>query len=168
MLVGIFFWVYAEFIMRYVPVVRLSREVNLLPYFLCMVGGMALSGRGLAQLASRFRLLQLGEAARLAGRQVALMALLTFTMMFATLDRSISRLFLGTFLVWSWLGLALLNAWLPRVLARIVFQRGYRLPTLFLGRIAALANLNDWIAYKEPLGVHPVGLLSLHYEHSQL
>jgi lipopolysaccharide/colanic/teichoic acid biosynthesis glycosyltransferase len=158
--VGIFFWVYAELIMRYVPVVRLSREVNLLPYFLCMIGGMALSGRNLAQLASPFHLLQLGDAARLAGQQVALMALLTFTMMFATLDRSISRLFIGTFLVWSWLGLALLNAWLPRVLARIVFQRGHQLPTLFVGRLAALASLNDWIAYKEPLGVHPVGLLS--------
>ena len=46
--VGVFFWVYAEFIMRYVPLVRLSREVNLLPYFLCMIGGMALAGRALA------------------------------------------------------------------------------------------------------------------------
>ena len=38
--VAVFFWVYAEFIMRYVPVVRLSREVNLLPYFLCVIIGL--------------------------------------------------------------------------------------------------------------------------------
>ena len=62
--VGIFFWVYAEFIMRYVPVVRLSREVNLLPYFLCVIGGMALSRRGLGQMAVRFHLLDFGDAAR--------------------------------------------------------------------------------------------------------
>ena len=158
--VGIFFWVYAEFIMRYVPIVRLSREVNLLPYFLCVVGGMAISRRELTALSARFHLLDVGDAAGLAARQVALMALLTFTMMFATLDRSISRLFLGTFLLWSWLGLVVLNAHLPRLLARMVFQRGHRLPTLFIGRTSSFARLNDWIVRKEPLGIHPVGLLS--------
>jgi exopolysaccharide biosynthesis polyprenyl glycosylphosphotransferase len=158
--VGIFFWVYAEFIMRYVPIVRLSREVNLLPYFLCMVGGMALSARALSRVAARFHVLTPGDAAQLAARQVGLMAALTFTMMFATLDRSISRLFLGTFLVWCWLGLTLLNAKLPRVLARLVFQRGDRLPTVFIGRVALFAKLDQWIAGKEPLGIDPVGLLS--------
>jgi exopolysaccharide biosynthesis polyprenyl glycosylphosphotransferase len=158
--VGVFFWVYAEFIMRYVPLVRLSREVNLLPYFLCMIGGMALSARALSWLAARFHLLDMGDAARLAGRQVGLMALLTFTMMFATLDRSISRLFLGSFLMWCWVGLTLLNAWLPRSLARLVFRRGHRLPTVFIGRMGSLSRLGDWIADKEPLGIFPVGLLS--------
>ncbi len=158
--VGVFFWVYAELIMRYVPIVRLSREVNLLPYFLCVVGGMAIAARSQSRLAARFHLLDLGDAARLAAWQVALMALLTFTMMFATLDRSISRLFLGTFLTWCWLGLAVLNARLPRALARWVFRRGHRLPTVFIGRVASLAQLNDWIAHKEPLGIFPVGLLT--------
>ncbi len=158
--VGVFFWVYAEFIMRYVPLVRLSREVNLLPYFLCMIGGMALSARALARLAARFHLLDLGDAARLAAWQVALMALLTFTMMFATLDRSISRLFLGSFLLWGWLGLSVLNARLPRALAKLVFRRGHRLPTVFIGRLGSFSRLDDWIAVKEPLGIFPVGLLS--------
>lgn len=160
LLVGIFFWVYAEFIMAYVPIVRLSPTVNLLPYFLCVVGGMVLSARDLSRLAARFHVLDLGGAAQLAARQVGLMALLIFTMMFATQDRSISRLFLGTFLVWSWFGLALLNAKLPRALARIVFQRGHRLPTVFIGRRASFARLNEWIAHKEPLGIDPVALLS--------
>ncbi len=160
LIIGVFFWVYAAFIMAWVPVVRLSPEVNLLPYFLCVVGGMALSARDLSQLATRFHLLDLGEAARVAGRQVVLMALLTFAMMFATQDRSISRLFLGTFLVWSWLGLAMLNVWLPRFLARLVFQRGHRLPTVFIGRIASLREVRQWVATREAFGVHPVGVLS--------
>jgi hypothetical protein len=29
------------------------------------------------------------------------------------------------------------------VLARLVFQRGHRLPTLFIGRIAALGSLDE-------------------------
>ena len=51
--VGVFFWVYAEFIMRYVPVVKLSREVNLVPYFLCVLAGMVFSARDLTRLADR-------------------------------------------------------------------------------------------------------------------
>lgn len=156
---GVFFWVYANLI-YHVPFVHLNRSVNLLPYFLCMIGGVALSSRDLSQLAARFHLLNWTDAARLAGRQTALMALLTFTMMFATQDRSISRLFLGSFLVWSWLGLTLLNLRLPGLLARMVFQRGNRLPTVFIGRVTDVQRLNDWIAHKEPLGIHPVGLLS--------
>lgn len=157
--IGVFFWVYAN-VIYHVPFVHLNRSVNLLPYFLCMIGGVLLSSRDLTRLVARFHRLSWIDAARLAGRQTALMALLTFTMMFATQDTSISRLFLGTFLVWSWVSLTVLNSWLPRRLARIVFAKGHRLPTVFIGRPSALSRLNDWIAHQEPLGIHPVGMLS--------
>ncbi len=157
--VAVFFWVYAN-VIYHVPFVHLNRDVNLLPYFLCMVGGVVLSSRDLTRIAARFHLLNWLDAARLAGRQTALMALLTFTMMFATQDRSISRLFLGSFLVWSWLGLTYLNARLPQVLARLVFQKGHRLPTVFIGRLNSLPRINDWIADKEHLGIFPLGVLS--------
>jgi exopolysaccharide biosynthesis polyprenyl glycosylphosphotransferase len=158
--VGVFFWVYAELIMRYVPVVRLSREVNLLPYFLCVVAGMIFSARDIARLAELFYRLELGDAAQLAARQVALMALFTFSMMFATQDTRISRLFLGTLFVWLWLGLAALNTRFPRFLAGLVFQRAHRLPTVFIGRIASFTRLNEWILHKEPLGIASLGVLS--------
>ena len=158
--VAIFFWAYANAI-YHVPFVRLSREVNLVPYFLCVIGGMLLSARDVSRrLAARFHLPDLGGSARLAFRQVALMALLIFAMMFATQDHRISRLFLGTFLVWCWVGLAFLNAWAPGRLARFVFQKGHRLPTVFIGKPESFAKLREWIANKEPLGIHPVGLLS--------
>jgi len=158
--VGAFFWAYASLI-YHVPFVHLSREVNLLPYFLCVVGGMLLSARDVSRrLAARFHLPDLGGSARGAFRHVALMALLIFAMMFATQDHRISRLFLGTFLVWSWVCLTFLNAWVPGRLARFVFQKGHRLPTVFIGRLESFAKLGEWIANKEPLGIHPVGLLS--------
>jgi exopolysaccharide biosynthesis polyprenyl glycosylphosphotransferase len=159
LIIGVFFWVYAN-VIYHVPFVRLSRSVNLLPYFLCMIGGVLIASRDLTRLAARFHLLNWLDAARVAGRQTALMALLTFTMMFATQDRSISRLFLGSFLLWSWAGLTALNARLPQVLARLVFQKGHRLPTLFIGRFASLSRLNEWLTDKEPLGIIPVGLLA--------
>jgi len=140
----VFFWGYAEFTLRQVPFVRLTREVNLVPYLLCVLGGMALARREVKGWSSRFEVLRSANAARLAARQVALMALLIFTMMFATQDRSISRLFLGSFLVWAGLLLWWLNAWLPGLLARRLFQRGHRLPTLFVGPPAGVSR--PWVA----------------------
>jgi lipopolysaccharide/colanic/teichoic acid biosynthesis glycosyltransferase len=122
---------------------------------------MLLSARDVSRrLAARFHLPDLGGAARLAFRQVALMALLIFAMMFATQDHSVSRLFLGTFLVWCWLTLAVMNARVPGRLARFIFQKGHRLPTVFIGQPGSFAKVREWAANKEPLGIYPVGLLS--------
>lgn len=158
--IGALFWGYAAFILTFVPVVRLSREVNLWPYFLCVLAGMALSRRELIRLTSRFHLMEAGGGLPLAGRQVALMALLVFTLMFATQDRSISRLFLGSFLVWAGLALAFMHHALPRRLARLVFDRSHCLPTLFVARVDSAPRLADWIARKEPLGISPIGVLT--------
>ncbi len=65
---GVFFWAYAEFILRHVPFVRLTREVNLLPYLLCVLGGMALARREGKGWSSRFDVLRAANAARLAAR----------------------------------------------------------------------------------------------------
>ncbi len=160
--VGAIFWAWAYVNLNYhVPFIHMNVYENLLPYFLCVVGGMALSAREVSRrLAARFHLPDFGGSARLASRQVALMAMLLFAMMFATQDHSISRLFLGTFLVWCWLGLALLNAWAPGRLARFVFQKGHRLPTVFIGKPGSFEKVREWSANKEPLGIYPVGVLS--------
>jgi len=159
LLIGVFFWTYAQAI-YHVPFVHLNRSVNLVPYFFCVVAGLLIATRDLAQVASRFHLMDWIDAARLATRQSAVMALLIFAMMFATQDTSISRLFLGSFLLFSWIGLTVMNARLPRVLARILFQRGHRLPTVFIGPLVSLSRLHDWIADKETLGIDPLGVLS--------
>jgi exopolysaccharide biosynthesis polyprenyl glycosylphosphotransferase len=160
--VGVVFWAWAYVNLNFhVPYVHMNPYENLLPYFLCAIGGMLLSARDLSRhLAARFHLPDLGASARLAFRQVALMALLIFATMAATQDHSISRLYLGTMLIWCWLGLAVLNAWLPGRLARLIFQKGHRLPTVFIGNAGSFAKVQEWIANKQPLGIHPVGLLS--------
>jgi len=160
--VGAVFWAWAYVNLNYrVPYIHMNPYENLLPYFLCVIGGMLLSAREVSRrLAARFHLPDLGGPARLASRQVALIAMLLFAMMFATQDHSISRLFLGTFLVWCWVGLAVLNAWAPARLARFVFQKGHRLPTVFIGTPGSFAKVREWVANKEPLGIFPVGLLS--------
>ena len=160
--VGAVFWVWAYVNLNFhVPYVHMNPYENLLPYFLCAIGGMLLSARDVSRhLAARFHLPDFGASARLAFRQVSLMALLIFALMFAMQDHSISRLYLGTMLVWCWLGLSVLNAWLPGRLARLIFQKGHRLPTVFIGKPGSFAKVREWISNKEPLGIFPVGLLS--------
>ncbi|AOS45549.1 UDP-glucose:undecaprenyl-phosphate glucose-1-phosphate transferase [Lacunisphaera limnophila] len=159
--VAVFFWLYAEFIMRYVPVVKLSREVNLLQYFLCVVIGLLAGAERIRGVESRLTRLGGAEAAGLATTQVGLMALAVFAMMFATQDRSISRLFLGSFLAWTWLGLFFLHGWLPRRLAGFLYGSGARIPTLFIGRAETLPMLDDWLKQRMHLGVLPAGFLTL-------
>ncbi len=158
--VAVFFWVYAQIILAYVPVVRLTREVNLLPYFLCVVIGMLAGSSRIRAVESRLTRLTDVEAAGLATTQVALMALAVFSMMFATQDRSVSRLFLGSFLLWCWLGLVWLHGALPRLLASLLFGQGERIPTLFVGRVESLPLLQDWLAQRSHLGVLPAGFVS--------
>ena len=153
-------WTYLN-LKVHVPYVHMNAYQNLVPYFLCVLGGMALSSRGVSRrLAARFHLPDLGASARLASRQVALMAMLLFTLMFATQDHGMSRLFLGEFLVGSWFALVFLNVWLPGSLARFVFQEGHRLPTVFIGKPGSFVRVKEWILNKGPLGIYPVGLLS--------
>jgi putative colanic acid biosynthesis UDP-glucose lipid carrier transferase len=82
-------------------------------------------------------------------------------MMFATQDRSISRLFLGTFLGGSWLGLTWLHQALPPWLTRLLYRQAAGIPTLFIGRVELLPQLADWLAQRMQLGLQPVGFLSL-------
>ncbi len=159
--VAIFFWLYAQFIMTYVPVVKLSREVNLLLYFLCVVIGLLAGGSQVRAVESRLTRLSVTEAAGLATYQVALMALTVFTMMFATQDRTISRLFLGSFLVWSWLLLFVLHRSLPQRFAGWLYGAGERVPTLFIGRAETMTVLDEWLKQRTHLGVHPAGFLAL-------
>ncbi|MDD3180759.1 MAG: exopolysaccharide biosynthesis polyprenyl glycosylphosphotransferase [Opitutaceae bacterium] len=161
--IGIFFWVYANLI-YHVPFVRLSREVNLLPYFLCVLAAMVLGWRSVHAAGARLPRLPLAEAAGLAGRQVMLMALIIFSMMFATQDRSISRLFLGTFLVWTGLSLTWLHHAAPAWLARIVYQGSRRVRTVFVGRPGALEAMQSWVERQEQLGIEPIGLVLFEYE----
>jgi exopolysaccharide biosynthesis polyprenyl glycosylphosphotransferase len=156
------FWGWAYTCQNFpVPFIHMNPYGNLVPYFLCVIGGMLLSARGVSRhLAARFHLPDLGASARLASRQVGFIAMLIFTVMFATQEHSVSRLYLGSFLVLSWVGLAILNAWIPGKIARMIFQKGHRLPTVFMGRPESFAKVREWVANKEPLGIDPVGLLS--------
>jgi exopolysaccharide biosynthesis polyprenyl glycosylphosphotransferase len=160
--VAAFYWAYAETIITWFShIVRLTREANPLPYFLCVVVGLILGWGQVASQGARLTRLSGGEAAGLATRQMIIVALVAFGLMFATQDRSISRLFLGSFLVFAWLGLVAMHLVLPAWLARTFFGRGQRVPTLFVGRAAALAEAESWVRQRTHLGIQFAGYVTL-------
>lgn len=141
-------------------VVTLGPELPLLPYAACVVFGMLVSARHLNALATRFHRLMWVDAAQLSTRQVFYVALFLFTLVFATKDRAISRVFVALFLAVLWAIELFVNQGLPRFLSRLLFQRQHKAPTLFIGNASQLGRLSEWLATKEVLGIQPVGFIT--------
>jgi exopolysaccharide biosynthesis polyprenyl glycosylphosphotransferase len=154
------FFLFCAASFRYVARGELSPDVNLTLYVLCVVGGMLASGRYVSQFSTQFHRLSWVSSARIATRQVLLVALANFTIMVATKDRSMSRLMLAGYLVLLWFVLHGVNHFLSRTLAAIAFHTVHRVPTLFLGSTASFQKLSEWIRQKEHLGYHAVGVLT--------
>jgi exopolysaccharide biosynthesis polyprenyl glycosylphosphotransferase len=165
MVATLLFLVYASAIpgLRTLQIVRfldLSRELTLAPYVLCVIGGMVVSTRTLYRFAAKFHRVSWVDAANIATRQAAYVALFIFTFMFVTKDRAISRLFLGTYLCMLFGVELLINRGLPTLLSRLLFGRHHRVPTLFVGSAEQIGRLRDWLANTEALGIEPVGFLT--------
>jgi exopolysaccharide biosynthesis polyprenyl glycosylphosphotransferase len=112
------------------------------------------------ELGSSLHMLRLSDAFSLALRQSFYVGACLFTLMFVTKDRSISRIFLGSYLILNLTVLTLIHFRVPRALARALFSDRVRLPTLLLGRATALENLDSWITNRGHLGIQVVGRLS--------
>lgn len=135
-------------------------QVTLTPYVFCVLAGMAANARYLLLFASRFHRISWIDAARIATRQTGFVALFIFTLMFATKDRAVSRIFLGSYLALLWIVELFINVHLPRILCQMLFQRQHLAPTLFIGRAKQLGGLREWLETKKALGIEPVGFLT--------
>lgn len=154
LLTALWFWVYAEFTLLFLTdYMRLSREVAMMPYFLSLGIGLVFGWRRTTRTGWRLTRLRGGEAAAIASWQVGLIALVVFAMMFATQDRSISRLFLGSYLVTAWCLLVAMHLSLPRWLARLAFGGNARVPTLLVSRRPERAAVERWLQGREQLGL---------------
>ncbi len=153
------FLAYANLI-RYLPYGDLSPDVVLTPYLLCVLAGMTVAGRSVLQVGSKFHRLTWVDAAQIAFRQVMFVALFIFALMFATKDRAISRIFLGSYLCWLWVLLLFFNQILPRTLSRLLFQKIHQIPTLFIGTESQFGRLKNWLSSRQALGIQPVGYLA--------
>jgi exopolysaccharide biosynthesis polyprenyl glycosylphosphotransferase len=137
-----------------------SLSTNITPFLFSVVAGVMVSARFLHPLSSRFHRLSWVDSARLSSRQMVTVALFIFAFMFVFKNREMSRLFVSTYMVVLWVVLFFVNVALPRFLCRLFFERGRRIPTLFIGTQKNLDRLKNWLASKEMLGLQPVGFLS--------
>lgn len=151
----------------YLPFAALNPGANLIGYLVCVILGMVLGSRHLAQMMSRYHRFNWMDGIQLSVRQILVVSLLVFAMSFAFKDRDISRVFIGTYLVIALLFLVFLNHSLPRILTRIFFEKSHKVPTLFVGSTGSLAKLKAWLASKEALGLMPVGFVTLNGEPTQ-
>ncbi|MFH1498326.1 MAG: exopolysaccharide biosynthesis polyprenyl glycosylphosphotransferase [Verrucomicrobiota bacterium] len=140
--------------------VALSESVNLLPYCAAVFVGMAASSGLIRGRTTQLTRLSTWSAFGIALRQTGYVAGLMFTYTVLSKDQAMSRLFLGSYLVWLTIGLTLMHARMPGTLAQLLFSENNKMPTLFIGHTSMLDTLNDWITNRQHLGIQPVGFLS--------
>lgn len=143
----------------FVPLIDLAATVNLVPYCLAVVVGMVASAGYLRENAQSLSHMRTGVALAIAFRQTAFVAACIFAFMFAAKDRSVSRVFLAIYLIGLFGGLTVALMYLPNYLAGLFFGQKSRLPTLFIGSVSNLEDLDTWIRQRGHLGIDPVGFL---------
>ena len=144
----------------YLPFLELNPYVNLLLYSLPILLGILFGSRLWRELGARFHLMTWADATVISSRQILVVALFIFTLMVATKDQHVSRLFLASYLVSCSFVLLVTNRFLPGYLAGLAFPEAHRVPTLFVGPSRTLRKLQSWIAQQHHLGIRLVGILS--------
>ncbi|GHB93042.1 exopolysaccharide biosynthesis polyprenyl glycosylphosphotransferase [Cerasicoccus arenae] len=91
--------------------------------------------------------------------QSAVMLVMLFGIIFATKDKAISRIFVGTYLILSYFLLFTLNTVLPKAISGFMFKGGNLRRCLVVGRKSTYESMRDWLETKENLGVEVIGLI---------
>ncbi len=144
----------------WIPRIELSPQLNLTPYILAIAVGVLASSRAFRYFSHNLPSLHGSQALSLAFQQTAYVGACLFALMFATKDREISRLFLGTYLVLLGCVLTLLHGRFPRLFSRLLFSANRQAHTLFVGRTTTPESLLPWFKDREHLGILPVGYLT--------
>ncbi len=92
--------------------------------------------------------------------QIFVLVLMLFGLIFATKDKAISRVLVGTYVVSSYGLLFLLNLLLPGMLSRVILKGNNLRTCLVIGSSKACQGLETWLEEKEVLGLDVIGLLT--------
>ena len=100
------------------------------------------------------------EVIRQTNTDIFVMSLMLFGIVFATKDKAVSRIFLGSHIVSTWCLLLMLNRYLPKLLSRIIFREGSTINTIFVGSNRTIGRLTEWVHHQSPIGIKVLGLVS--------
>ncbi len=92
--------------------------------------------------------------------QIFILVLILFTIIFATKDKAISRMFIGLYLVFAYLILFSLNMSLPAWLSKYVLAGKNMRSCLVVGTTASCSRIAGWLRSKQALGINVIGLLN--------
>ena len=154
---------YAYIVRHFESGVDLLPVVNIFPYCLAASAAILAGMNFIHAQAPNYHRFTRVDAARLTLRQVLVVMLFYFALMVAIKEQEMSRTFTGSYFVILSGLLLFLNAGLPRILSRIVFQGQHQLPSLFIGNRASLGRMSEWLESKQALGLKPVGFLTNEY-----
>ncbi|MBC2608116.1 sugar transferase [Pelagicoccus albus] len=128
-------------------------------YLASIVIGSIASVRILKRYAEHFLELGWTRTFQLSFQQLIRVMLLQLAVVFALKDVEISRAFLGTYFIVSFLALFTMNKILPKHLCRLSFKTQV-IPTIIVGSTKSLKSLDNWITNKTNYGIELVGYVS--------
>ncbi len=99
--------------------------------------------------------------------QTFVLVLILFTIIFATKDKAISRVFIGTYLVCVYAALFLLNMFLPGMLSGYVLKGKNTRACLVVGTTKTCGSISDWLRSKQAIGLNIIGLLNYEEKNPQ-
>jgi putative colanic acid biosynthesis UDP-glucose lipid carrier transferase len=139
-----------------------SEQVNLPLYFLTVFLAGLLSYRYKEDQIEDNALnsFQWVAAIRKANYQTIVLALMLFALVFTTKDKAISRVFIGSFLLFFWFAAVPLNRYIPQWIARLVFRGNNSVRTVFLGSEKSARRLEAWAARQPFYGIDIIGVIT--------
>jgi exopolysaccharide biosynthesis polyprenyl glycosylphosphotransferase len=147
-------------ILPFMPRIRLYEGVELLPYCLAVFLAMTASTGIIRKQGGSLHILGISGSMALAAQQVLYISAALFSIVFSLKDQSISRLFLGSYLVITFIILSILHAKLPSTLAKMLFPERNHLPTILIGCAQSLEDLDTWISSRGHIGIRPIGFIA--------
>jgi putative colanic acid biosynthesis UDP-glucose lipid carrier transferase len=100
------------------------------------------------------------RAVRRANYQFSLVTLVLFAIIFTTKDKSVSRLFITSFLGVFWLTVIPLNNYIPVLISKFVFRGDNSVRTVFLGSEKSARKLENWAERQPFYGIEVLGLVT--------
>lgn len=136
--------------------IRFAETMRTSTYLLGVLASMFWVAHGLKNYRGRLGRLRWMDALRLSRRQLLRIGVVLFTIVFATKDVGVSRVFLGGYVLQMAVVLVLANRYYPRLLIRWFFHRDV-MRTVLVAPAGELDDLAEWIRSREYLGIQVVG-----------
>lgn len=92
-------------------------------------------------------------------RELIILGLLMFGVVFVTKDQAISRIFLSSFLAGTWLVLVLLNRYAPEILQDRVFSGQNAVRLALVGQSRTAEGMASWLERARGYGLNVLGLV---------